>query len=300
MRDMIIDYPSFKFDTMTDYILEVNRCWIQAYPFHNLGSFRSLDIHKFIFVDEGDFFPVGQLEEIRHVSERYIAKSNPYIAMVSTPNNPGGLFEQIVNEPVDSCLYQRLFPDYRVGLGKIYSVHDIEKAKQSPSFEREYNLKYGIGTGNVFIGSELDRACNLIKYPIQVDHSNCVLSLGLDLGWGSSRFAATILMLQDDIIKVVYSKEWEKPSYESVIHEVSRLKMQFKPAKIYCDGSNPNFIKSLKSNFNEAQDYDKVIERARKSKSQYYKWMYVVPINFNGVIFYSLVPRVSSLCDRDL
>ena len=32
----------------------------------------------------------------------------------------------------------------------------------------------------------------------------------------------------------------------------TRLKMQFKPAKIYCDGSNPNFIKSLKSIFNEA------------------------------------------------
>ena len=51
---------------MTDYVLEVNRCWIQAYPSHNLGSFRSLDKPKFIFVDEGDFFPVGQLEEIRH------------------------------------------------------------------------------------------------------------------------------------------------------------------------------------------------------------------------------------------
>jgi len=174
-----------------------------------------------------------------------------------------------------------MFLDYQVGLGKIYSISDIDKAKQSPSFEREYNLKYGIGTGNVFIGSELDRACSLIKYPIQVDHSNCVLSLGLDPGWGSSRFAATILMLQDDIIKVVYSKEWEKPSYESMIHEVSRLKMQFKPARIYCDGSNPNFIKSLKSLFNEQQDYDKVIERARKSKIEYYKWMYVVPVNFN-------------------
>lgn len=195
--------------------------------------------------------------------------------MVSTPNNPGGLFEQIENEPPDQCLYHRMFLDYQVGLGKIYSISDIDKAKQSPSFEREYNLKYGIGTGNVFIDSELDRACSLIKYPIQVDHSNCVLSLGLDPGWGSSRFAATILMLQDDIIKVVYSKEWEKPSYESMIHEVSRLKMQFKPARIYCDGSNPNFIKSLKSLFNEQQDYDKVIERARKSKIEYYKWMYV-------------------------
>jgi hypothetical protein len=33
--------------------------------------------------------------------------------------------------------------------------------------------------------------------------------------------------------------------------------------------------------FNEQQDYDKVIERARKSKIEYYKWMYVVPVNFN-------------------
>jgi hypothetical protein len=29
------------------------------------------------------------------VSERYIAKSNPYIVMVSTPNAPDGLFERI-------------------------------------------------------------------------------------------------------------------------------------------------------------------------------------------------------------
>ena len=33
--------------------------------------------------------------DVRNVSERYIAKSNPWIVMVSTPNAPGQLFETI-------------------------------------------------------------------------------------------------------------------------------------------------------------------------------------------------------------
>jgi hypothetical protein len=32
----------------------VNECWLQAYPSHNLGSYRSLDRLKFSFIDEGD------------------------------------------------------------------------------------------------------------------------------------------------------------------------------------------------------------------------------------------------------
>jgi hypothetical protein len=41
------------------------------------------------------------------VSERYIAKSNPFIVMVSTPNAPGGLFQKIEQEPFDgvSCQF---------------------------------------------------------------------------------------------------------------------------------------------------------------------------------------------------
>ena len=44
-------------------------------------------------------------------------------------------------EPEDTCLYKRIFLDYTYGIGKIYTKEEIEKAKQSPSFEREYNLK---------------------------------------------------------------------------------------------------------------------------------------------------------------
>lgn len=62
--------------------------------------------------------------------------------MVSTPNAPEGLFEKIEREPEYTCLYKRLYFDYTYGLERIYTVEEIEKAKISPSFEREYNLKY--------------------------------------------------------------------------------------------------------------------------------------------------------------
>jgi hypothetical protein len=37
---------------------------------------------------------------------------------------------------------KKIFLDYTYGIGKIYTAEEIKKAKQSPSFEREYNLKY--------------------------------------------------------------------------------------------------------------------------------------------------------------
>jgi hypothetical protein len=46
-------------------------------------------------LDEADFFPPGQQQDARDISEKYIAKSNPWIVMVSTPNAPEGLFERI-------------------------------------------------------------------------------------------------------------------------------------------------------------------------------------------------------------
>ena len=99
-------------------VLELNGCTIEAYPSNHIDSYRALDNPKFILLDESDFFRKGEQEDVRHVSERYIGKSDPYIVMVSTPNNPGGLFYQIEQEPEDTCLYKRLKMDYTFGLGQ--------------------------------------------------------------------------------------------------------------------------------------------------------------------------------------
>ena len=95
--------------------------------------------------------------------EDYIAKSNPYIVMVSTPNNPDGLFEKIEKEPEEICLYERIKSDYTYGLDKIFSVEEIEKAKKSPSFEREHNLRYLGRIGNVFHEKDIQKAIELGK-----------------------------------------------------------------------------------------------------------------------------------------
>jgi hypothetical protein len=137
------------FDTK-ETVIELNNVKIEAFPSHHLDAMRGLPDVSFILLDEADFFPPGQQQDARDVSERYIAKSNPYIVMVSTPNAPEGLFERIEKESEDTCLYERIFLDYTYRVGKIYTAEEIERAKQSPSFEREYNLKYLGRIGNVF------------------------------------------------------------------------------------------------------------------------------------------------------
>jgi late competence protein required for DNA uptake (superfamily II DNA/RNA helicase) len=67
-------------------VLELNGCTIEAFPSNHLDAYRALDNSKFIFLDEADMFRKSEQEDVRHVSERYIGKSDPYIVMVSTPN----------------------------------------------------------------------------------------------------------------------------------------------------------------------------------------------------------------------
>jgi hypothetical protein len=148
------------FDTK-ETVIELNNVKIEAFPSHHLDAMRGLPNVYFILLDEADFFPPEQQQYARDVSERYIAKSNPYTVMVSTPNAPDGLFERIEKEAEDTCLYKRIFLDYTYGIGKIYTAEEIEKAKQSPSFEREYNLKYLGRIGNVFHTKDIEAAIDI-------------------------------------------------------------------------------------------------------------------------------------------
>jgi hypothetical protein len=121
---MFMDSFNITFDSKETFI-ELNNVRIEAYPSNHIDSFRSLDNPRFIFLYGCDFFRKGKQEDVRTVAELYIAKSNPYIEMVSTPNAPGGLMQSIEQEPEDTCLYKRIKLDYRYGLHRIYSEEDI-------------------------------------------------------------------------------------------------------------------------------------------------------------------------------
>ena len=145
------------FDTKENVVV-LNGIHIEAYPSHHLDAMRGIPSVSFILLYEADFFPPGQQQDARDVSERYIVKSNPWIVMVSTPNAPEGLFEKIEREPENTCLYKRLFLDYTYGLDKIYTREEIALAQRSSSFEREYNLKYLGKVGNVFHTLDIEAA----------------------------------------------------------------------------------------------------------------------------------------------
>jgi hypothetical protein len=275
------------FDTK-ETVIEINNLKIEAFPSHHLDAMRGLPNVSFILLDEADFFPPGQQQDARDVSERYIAKSNPYIVMVSTPNAPDGLFERIEKESEDTCLYKRIFLDYTYGIGKIYTAQEIEKAKQSPSFEREYNLKYLGRIGNVFHTKDIEAAIEKgRKYNPDVIGSSYFTSksMGIDPAWGSSAFGIVVTQWIDNHIQILHAEEYHRPDYNEMLSVVYGLMSKYDVDKVYIDGANPSFIRSLKLQIGEDADYDKVTARYKSEGLGNNNWsenMRIVPVNFSA------------------
>ncbi|MFL6343513.1 MAG: DEAD/DEAH box helicase family protein, partial [Nitrososphaeraceae archaeon] len=286
MKRLFAGKDLINFDTK-ETVIELNNVKIEAFPSHHLDAMRGLPNVSFILLDEADFFPPGQQQDASDVSERYIAKSNPYIVMVSTPNAPDGLFERIEIESENTCLYKRIFLDYTYGIGKIYTAEEIEKAKQSPSFEREYNLKYLGKIGNVFHTKDIEAAIEKGK-KYNPDTFNRVYlssrSMGIDPAWGSSAFGIVITQWEDNHIQIMHTEEYTKPDYNEMLSTVYSLMSKYNVDKVYIDGANPSFIRSLKMQIGEDADYDKVIARYRSEKmsGNWSQDMRIVPVNFNA------------------
>jgi hypothetical protein len=183
-------------------------------------------------------------------------------------------------------LYKRIFLGYTYGIGKIYTAEEIERAKQSPSFEREYNLKYLGKIGNVFHTKDIEAAIEKgRKY--DPDTFNRVYlssrSMGIDPAWGSSAFGIVVTQFEDGIVQIMHAEEYHRPDYNEMLSVVYELMSKYQIDKVYIDGANPSFIKSLKLQIGEDADYDKVIARYRSEGlgDSWTKDMKIIPVNFN-------------------
>jgi hypothetical protein len=96
------------FDTK-ETVLVINGCLIQTFPSHHLDAMRGLTNVAIVFQDEASFFEINQANDAIDVSQRYIAKSDPYLIVVSTPNKPGDMLHQITELPEDKCIYKRIY-----------------------------------------------------------------------------------------------------------------------------------------------------------------------------------------------
>jgi hypothetical protein len=268
-------------------VLELNGCTIEAYPSNHLDAYRALENPKFILIDEGDFFRKSEQEDVRFVTERYIGKSDPYIVMVSTPNAPNGLFDRIEREPEESCIYKRLKMDYTYGLNRIYSNEEIDKAKKSPSFGREYDLQYLGLIGNTFHTQDIDRAIALgKKYKDKTPNKYAQQSMGIDPGFGSSPFGIVIIQFSDGVLQVLYADEFERPRYEDMVNKIADLYSMFTNIKnIFVDAANPELISSLKREVAEERDNWAYVQEkmayCKKHHVDINRYMKVVPVPFS-------------------
>jgi hypothetical protein len=210
---------------------------------------RGLDNVKFIISDESDFYPTFQQKEVRAVMEGYIVKPNsdPHIVLVSTSKAPGGLMQQIELEP--ESLYYKLFFDYRYGLEgpyPIYSQNQIDKARLSSEFPREYELQYLGLVGNLFSQQSIE-SCQKIEYNPSKINPNAKKSIGLDPSFGSSRFGIVATQLVDGKIQVIHAEEYDRPNFADMIDKIWKLKQQYvHVTNIYVDAANPEIWQALK------------------------------------------------------
>ena len=261
-------------------VIELNGVTIEAFPSNHLDAYRSLEAPKFIFIDEGDFFRESDQADVRNVSERYIAKSNPWIVMVSTPNAPGQLFETIERE--NNCLYHRIFLDYTWGLDKIYSQKEIAIAKTSPSFEREYNLKYLGNIGNLIPYQDVDAAIEEYELPSSGNAFKAQGTwIGIDPAFSSSQFAICIVQWRDDKLNVVYTELLDKPLYTDALQLIRSLIQKYAPCKVFIDGSAAHLIHELRHSYSEYIQYENVDpEVLRSFISSSCREPLIVPVNF--------------------
>ena len=302
MKDLFLPRLGITFDS-DQVSLNLNQVSIRAYPSHHLDSMRSLTSPKYILLDEGDFLPPQEQLSVRDVAERYIGKSDPFIAFVSTPSHPGGLFQKILQEPKDMCIYTRLILPYTVGENKIYTINNIQEAKRSVSFDREYRCRFMGSGGSIFRDDAIAKAISRGDELSSIDKKGnmrpmefieTTRSVGIDPGFGSSPFAVVISEIRTSMVNIVYADEFERPSFNKIISIVMKLIKHFNitfrnGGRIYVDVSNPPVISTLKEALNEDPDYTKQISYYKHMFKTNYDLevlqdnMFVIPVPFSNM-----------------
>ena len=110
----------------------------------------------------------------------------------------------------ENSIYKKITLNYEAGLNKIFTEQEIARAKTSPSFEREYNLRYAYDIGNV-LPEQLIQRCLDIKYDPNHAVYECPKCIGIDEGFGSSKFAIVVTQFMDRRIQVLYAEEFDRP-----------------------------------------------------------------------------------------
>jgi hypothetical protein len=151
-------------------------------------------------------------------------------------------------------------------------------------WEREYNLKYLGMVGNVFHTKDIEVAIQRgTKYDHEVINYHSQKSMGIDPGFGSSAFGVVVTQRVDNQIQIIHAEEYHRPDFNqmlSIIWDLLR-KYGWTITKIYVDGANPSFIRTLKIQMGEDEDYEEIIKECKTKKRDYELDMDVIPVHFS-------------------
>lgn len=314
MKTLIWNKLRLRVDS-NDRILDLNGCLIECFPAIKPDTYRALDNCKFILYDEMDFCPISLIEEVRDAIERYFGKSDPWVVLGSTANEPDGMMERLEKQTEEECMYKRIYSLVDKGRGYIFSERDLDVARESDSYPREYEGEYRGLKGNLFSTEllefcagitdkldildrntkELKRTIHRIENDIDIEEivinpdylgKNYKSSYGCDPAWESSIFAFIVNKRVGNVVYAVKELEIQSPIIEESLEEAKDLIYIDYPTrnpKFYVDSSPMSipFIRALKKEMFEDVNYHKIPELERIKLIESPVGMQVCPISFN-------------------
>lgn len=151
-------------------------------------------------------------------------------------------------------LWTKLYFDYRVAVNHMWTPQEVEHMKRSPSFPKEYDLKFGYGTSTIFNAHDID---SITSDPYDTSEEKCTNPyftkwLAIDPGWGGSNsFGIVIVQWKDSKLEVVYESEFQAPLMEDVRKLIHQLIQKYHICRCYIDQSSAVLIRQLCKDYGE-------------------------------------------------
>jgi hypothetical protein len=215
-----------------------------------------------------------------------------------------------MDEPDSTCLYKRLRLDYKVGLGKIFTQEEIDKAMSSPNFAREYDLAFSVGLGNCFLEQNIKK-CIQDYPPSSTNSYNTVINVGVDIGFASSKLAYVVSAVLPtasesnlgvgEKVFILEASEFEKVSFAVSVELIANVLRRYNHSPnsrnviTLVDGSRPEWVSALKSEVNEQPEYHSLVEYGNKYRISLDQLMSIIPIQFGSNTGKQLLSHFQSL-----
>ena len=77
--------------------------------------------------------------------------------------------------------------------------------------------------------------------------------MDIDPAWDSSAFGIMVTQWADGIVQILHAEEYRRPDYNEMMSTIYILMSKYDVDKVYIDGANPSFIKSLRLQIGKIQ-----------------------------------------------